>query len=64
MTTMRLFAPLHRAIEAVQRELQLLEQDLGLCAQCGGQPPTPLKDRARVRARLHQMTAASQRRVA
>jgi hypothetical protein len=56
--------PLRRAFRAAQEELHLLEQDLGLCAQCGSRPPVPLKERAKVRSRLHRVTAASGRRVA
>ncbi len=59
-----IIAPLRRVFQAAQEELHLLEQDLGLCVQCGGRPPDPLKERAEVRARLHRFTAASRRRVA
>ncbi len=56
--------PLRRAFEAAQTELKLLEQDLGLCAQCGSRPPLPLKERAKLRSRLQDTSAASSRRVA
>jgi hypothetical protein len=59
-----LFAPLRRAFRAAQEEFELLERDLGLCRQCGDRPPTPLKDRAALRMRLHRLTAAGGRRVA
>jgi hypothetical protein len=58
------FAPLRRALRAAQLELALLERDLGLCEQCGDRPPSPLKDRAAARMRLHRITAAGGRRVA
>ena len=61
---LEIIAPLRRAFQAAQAELHLLEQDLGLCVQCGGHPPEPLKVRAELRARLHRITAASGRRVA
>ncbi len=56
--------PLRRALQAAQEELHLLEQDLGLCTQCGERPPLPLKERAAIRTRLHRLSAASGRRVA
>src|SRR5439155_9802202 len=59
-----LFAPFRRALRAAQHELALLERDLGLCEQCGDRPPSPLKDRAATRMRLHRITAAGGRRVA
>ena len=37
---------LQGALAAVQHELRLLEQDLGLCANCGAQPPIPFAQRA------------------
>ena len=37
---------LRRGLERAQRELSLLEQDLGLCARCGEQPPPPLRQYA------------------
>ncbi|HEY7065654.1 MAG TPA: hypothetical protein VII06_29535 [Chloroflexota bacterium] len=43
----RLFRELNRALDAVQRELRLLEADLGLCPDCGERPPIPFSQRAR-----------------
>ena len=39
-------ARLHGALVAVQNELRLLEQDLGLCPNCGTRPPVPFAERA------------------
>ncbi len=39
-------ARLQGALTAVQHELHLLEQDLGLCANCGARPPIPFAQRA------------------
>ena len=36
---------LRRGLDAVQQELRALEQDLGLCAECGETRPLPLRQR-------------------
>jgi hypothetical protein len=36
---------LRRSLDNVQAELRALEQDLGLCAECAGSPPPPLRER-------------------
>jgi hypothetical protein len=60
----RIFRELSRALDAVQHELQLLEQDLGLCAECGDCPPVPLAQRRFRAAPVRVPLAAQRRRVA
>lgn len=52
------------AFAAAQRELRLLEQDLGLCSQCGTEPPTPFKERPPRPLASHRARAVGSRRVA
>jgi len=60
----RVFQQLARALDAVQHELHLLEEDLGLCADCGDHPPLPLKQRRWQPAPVRARAAVDRRRVA
>jgi RNA polymerase-binding transcription factor DksA len=60
----RVYRELRRALGAVQQELRLLEQDFGLCAECGDRPPAPLGQRRWQAAPVRATIAPQRRRVA
>ena len=60
----RVYRGLRRALDAVQQELRLLEQDFGLCADCGDHPPAPLGQRRWQAAPVRATVAPERRRVA
>jgi hypothetical protein len=59
-----IIGPLQRALQAIQQEIHLLEQDLGLCADCGERPPVPFEQRTASRVRRHTFGTPPGRRVA
>jgi hypothetical protein len=59
-----IFRELCRALDAAQHELRLLEQDLGLCADCGDRPPAPLRERPVKTVPVRAPVPAERRRVA
>jgi RNA polymerase-binding transcription factor DksA len=60
----KILRELCRALDAVQHELRLLEQDFGLCADCGERPPTPFNQRRLRPAPVRAALASERRRVA
>ena len=52
---------LRRGRDAVQQELRALEQDLGLCAECGETRPLPFSQRRLARPRPRPGPAAGRR---
>jgi hypothetical protein len=60
----RIYRGLHRALVAVQQEVRLLEQDFGLCADCGDCPPAPLGQRRYQPAPVRAAFQTHRRRVA
>ncbi len=52
---------LRRTLRSVQQDLRALEQDLGLCAECGETRPLPLSERRRERLRAGPRPVAGRR---
>jgi hypothetical protein len=62
---MSIVGRLRRALDAVEQELRLLEQDLGLCAECAERRPPPPLGRGAVRSiPTHTPMITRERRVA
>jgi hypothetical protein len=60
----RIYRDLRRALVAVQHEMRALEQDFGLCADCGDHPPAPLGQRRFQPAPVRAAFQTQRRRVA
>ena len=60
----RIYRELSRALGAIQQEVRLLEQDFGLCADCGDCPPAPLGQRRYQPAPVRATFQPQRRRVA
>jgi hypothetical protein len=62
---MSIVGRLRRALDAVEQELRLLEQDLGLCAECAERRPPPPLGRGTVHSiPAHTPMITRERRVA